>query len=66
MAISVSTIESAIEAVLLNQSYEINGRKYVRADLKALQDLLEFAEQRELDNANGDKLPRGAYRASFN
>lgn len=56
--ITSAEVEAAIRAVLLNQSYAINGRTYTRADLQALTDLLEITLKSEA--ASSDEGGRGA------
>lgn len=67
MALTIEEVETAIQEVLINQSYEIHGRKYTRADLNSLRELLIFLEDRE-DQDKGEgvtRLKKGAYSASF-
>ncbi len=51
-ALKVKTV-SAIEAVLLNQSYSLNGKSVSRADLGRLNEMLGQI-QGGIDDANGD------------
>jgi hypothetical protein len=51
-ALKVKTV-SAIEAVLLNQSYSLNGKSVSRADLGRLNEMLGQL-QGGIDDANGN------------
>lgn len=51
-------IQAAISAVLLSQSYNVNGQSVTRADLKNLQEMESYYEQKKTraDNSNPQYL----------
>jgi len=64
--LTLEMVEKAIQEVMLNQSYEINGRKFTRADLDALRALRKDMKEELRDgNVNNKTLPKGKYNVSF-
>lgn len=51
----------AIDRVLLNQSYSISGKSYTRANLKELEEALQFWERRlaRASRGGGVKIRQG-------
>ncbi len=65
--LTIEMVETAIQEVLINQSYEIYGRKYTRADLEGLRALRKELKAELKDGGDVSVvLPKGAYRVSFN
>jgi len=64
--LTLDMVEEAIQQVMLNQSYEIQGRKFTRGDLDALRSLRKDmkAELRDGD-VTKNILPKGKYNVSF-
>jgi hypothetical protein len=64
--LTIEMIDTAIQEVLINQSYEIHGRRYTRADLDSLR-MLRKELRADLQNGFETEpvMKKGAYRAVF-
>jgi len=61
-------VQTAISAVLVNQKYELNGRRLERADLEWLHKREEYLTDKLASNGDvvaGSTVSRGAYQVSF-
>ncbi len=63
--LTLEQIELAIQEVLINQSYTLNGRQYNRANLENLRELRKELRDELKDGDIEKALPKGVYRASF-
>ena len=64
----LAEVQEAISAVMAGQSYRINGREVVRADLHSLQQREEVLLHRletQGDVVASTKTNRGAYKVEF-